>query len=61
MIHGLDLVPERIFNLSLESIVATGVVLCLISGGLIGLDWYRLFKMMYPIEVKMLEKELNKL
>jgi hypothetical protein len=61
MIHGLDLLPERIFNLSLEGIVLIGVIFCLISGGLIGIDWYRLFKRMYPIEVDEVEKERMKL
>ena len=59
MIHGLDLLPERIFNLSLESIVLTGVILCLTSGSLIGIDWYRIFKRMYPIEVKEIQKDLK--
>jgi hypothetical protein len=61
MIHGLDLLPERIFNLSLENIVLTGIIFCFISGGLIGIDWYRFFKRMYPIEVSEIEKELKKL
>ncbi len=61
MIHGLDLLPERIFHLSLESIVLTGIIFCLISGGLIGIDWYRFFKRMYPIEVNEIENELKKL
>jgi hypothetical protein len=61
MIHGLDVMPKRIFNLSLESIILTGIIFCLISGGLIGIDWYRFFKRMYPIEVNEIEKELKKL
>ncbi|MFX1280978.1 MAG: hypothetical protein ACFFA3_16620 [Promethearchaeota archaeon] len=47
-IHGTDFLPNEIFNLHHEVIVLIGVILCFIAGGMIGLDWYRLFSKLYP-------------
>ncbi|MFX1377311.1 MAG: hypothetical protein ACFFA0_16045 [Promethearchaeota archaeon] len=47
-IHGTDFLPKEIFNLSHEKIVLIGIVLSFVAGGMIGLDWYRLFAKFYP-------------
>jgi len=47
-IHGIDMLPKEIFNLNHETIVLIGFFLCFFAGGLIGLDWYRLFAKLYP-------------
>ena len=47
-IHGTDFLPEGLFGLTHETIVLLGFILCFIAGGLIGIDWYRLFAKIYP-------------
>ena len=47
-IHGTDFLPEAIFTLNHETLVLIGIVLSFFSGGIVGLDWYRLFAKIYP-------------
>ncbi|MFX1428208.1 MAG: hypothetical protein ACFFBE_17275, partial [Promethearchaeota archaeon] len=60
-IHGTDLLPYEIFNLHHEIIVLIGILLCFIAGGMIGLDWYRLFSRLYPELYQDLEQILDDL
>jgi len=47
-IHGAFFFPEEIFSLTHETIVLMGFILCFIAGGMIGIDWYRIFARLYP-------------
>jgi hypothetical protein len=47
-IHGNDILPKEIFNLNHEIIVLIGILLCFCAGGMIGIDWYRIFSLLYP-------------
>lgn len=48
LIHGTLFLPEEIFGLKHELVVLIGFILCIISSGIIGIDWYRLFAKIYP-------------
>lgn len=60
LIHGADYLPERIFNLSRGVIVLIGFIICFITGGMIGIDWYHLFAKIYPKEYQEIEQILMK-
>ena len=60
-IHGTDFLPKEFFKLSHETIVLIGFVLCFLAGGLIGIDWYRLFAKLYPELYQELEQILVEL
>ncbi|MFX1292831.1 MAG: hypothetical protein ACFFAG_17935 [Promethearchaeota archaeon] len=60
-IHGVDFLPKEIFNLSHETIVFIGFILCFFASGIIGLDWYRLFAKFYPKLYQELEQILGDL
>ena len=60
-IHGNDFLPKEIFDLNNETIVLIGFILCFLAGGLIGVDWYRLFAKLYPRLYQELEIILNDL
>ncbi len=60
-IHGTDFLPEGIFGLTHETIVFLGFIFCFIAGGLIGMDWYRLFAKIYPELYREIEEVLNNL
>lgn len=60
-IHGTDFMPEEIFNLNHEALVLIGIILSFFAGGIVGLDWYRLFAKMYPELHKDFEQILEKL
>ncbi|MFW9943290.1 MAG: hypothetical protein ACFFFT_19800, partial [Candidatus Thorarchaeota archaeon] len=47
-IHGTDFFPEEIFALNHETLVLIGIILSFFAGGIVGLDWYRLFAKIYP-------------
>ncbi|MFX1242988.1 MAG: hypothetical protein ACFFA7_17215 [Promethearchaeota archaeon] len=47
-IHGTDFFPEEIFTLNHETLVVIGIILSFFAGGIVGLDWYRLFAKIYP-------------
>jgi hypothetical protein len=57
-IHGIDFLPEEIFNLSHETVVFIGFILCVFAAGMIGFDWYRLFARLYPELYQELEQIL---
>ncbi|MFX0141277.1 MAG: hypothetical protein ACFFDN_46990 [Candidatus Hodarchaeota archaeon] len=58
-IHGTYFLPEEIFSLTHETIVFIGFILCFVGGGLIGIDWYRVFAKLYPELYLEVEKILN--
>ncbi len=63
LIHGTDILGERIFGLSEDTIVLIGFFLSIVAGFMIGLDWYRLFAKLYPDlydEIEEVLKELKK-
>lgn len=61
LIHGTLFLPEKIFGLKNESVVLIGFILCIISSGIIGVDWYRLFAKIYPKFYQEIEQVLNSL
>jgi len=61
LIHGTLFLPEKIFGLKNEIVVLIGFILCIISSGIIGVDWYRLFAKIYPKLYKEIEQVLKSL
>ena len=61
LMHGTLFLPERIFGLKHEIVVLIGFILCFISSGIIGVDWYRLFAKFYPKFYQEIEQVLNRL
>jgi hypothetical protein len=60
-IHGTDFFPELFFNINHETLVLIGIILSFFSGGIVGLDWYRLFAKIYPKLYQDFEKVLDNL
>ncbi|MFW9818679.1 MAG: hypothetical protein ACFFE5_03635 [Candidatus Thorarchaeota archaeon] len=60
-IHGNDFFPEAIFNVNHETLVLVGIILSFFAGGIVGLDWYRLFAKIYPEEYMKFEQILENL
>jgi len=61
LIHNTDLLGVKIFGISEETIVLIGVILSIVAGFMIGLDWYRLFARLYPDLYDEIEEILNEL
>lgn len=61
LIHGTDFLPEIVFHINHEVLVLIGVILCFIAGGMIGIDWYRVFAKLYPNLYQEFEQILNDL
>jgi hypothetical protein len=61
LFHGTLFLPEMIFGLKHEIVVLIGFILCIISSGIIGLDWYRLFAKIYPNHYQETQQILNNL
>jgi len=59
LMHGTLFLPEKIFGLKNEAVVLLGFILCIISSGIIGVDWYRLFAKIYPKLYQEIEQVLN--
>ena len=59
LMHGTLFLPERIFGLKNEIVVLIGFILCILSSGIIGVDWYRLFAKIYPRLYQEVEQILN--
>ena len=47
-VHGIDFLPEEVFNINHEILILISIFLCFIAGGMLGMDWYRLFARLYP-------------
>jgi hypothetical protein len=60
-IHGTDFLPEEIFTLNHETLVLLGIMLSFFAGGIVGLDWYRLFAKIYPDLYQKFERVLDNL
>ncbi|MFX1389082.1 MAG: hypothetical protein ACFE9Z_03350 [Promethearchaeota archaeon] len=60
-IHGTDFLPEEIFSLNHETLVLIGIILSFFTGGIVGLDWYRLFARIYPELYRDFEEVLDNL
>jgi len=60
-IHGTDFFPVMIFHLNHETLVLIGIILSFIAGGLLGIDWYRVFAKFYPDLYQEFEQILNDL
>lgn len=61
VIYGTDFLPYQIFNITDESVIQLGYFICVIAGGLIGIDWYRIFKIFYPEFYETIEKEITRI
>ena len=61
VIFGTDFLAPQIFNIDDESVVQLGYLLCFIAGGLIGLDWLRIFKLFYPKYYETIDKKIRQL
>ena len=61
VIYGTDFLPYQIFNIADESVIQLGYFICVIAGGLIGIDWYRIFKIFYPEFYETIEKEITRI
>jgi hypothetical protein len=59
-IHGTDFLPEEVFTMNHETLVLLGIIFSFISGGIVGLDWYRLFAKIYPETYQKFEILLDK-
>lgn len=60
-IHGNLFLSDEIINLTHETTVFIGFVLCFISAGLIGIDWFRFFGKIYPDLYQEIAQILNHL
>jgi len=63
LVYGTDFLPMEIFYLETESIIRLGYLICFIAGGMIGRDWLRLFRKVYPNlyeEIKIIISKLKK-
>ena len=61
LVYGTDFLPMEVFNLETESIIRLGYLICFIAGGMIGRDWLRLFRKVYPNPYEEIKKIINKL
>jgi hypothetical protein len=64
VIYGDFFLPERIFKLNNEYLINLGYLFCYIAAALIGIDWLRIYKKLYPNDyqriidkIKLLENE----
>ena len=61
IIYGTDFLPNQIFNLNDEAVVHLGYFFCFIAGGIIGIDWFRIFRKFYPISYQEIENIIRTL
>ncbi len=61
IIYSNGLFPREFFFLDREIIIIFGFVCCFIAGGMLGKDWFRLFRKFEPELYKEIEKGLDKL
>jgi hypothetical protein len=61
IIYGSDFLPFYVFHLSYNSVVVIGLFICGLSGALIGLDWFKMFKFFYPELYLEVDKEIKQL
>ncbi|HEC39153.1 MAG TPA: hypothetical protein ENI29_13010 [bacterium] len=56
---GNEFLPKEYF--SNEFVVGLGYFLCFIAGGIIGVDWFRIFKRFYPAQYREIEQKLTEI
>jgi hypothetical protein len=61
VIYGIDFLPYQIFNIADESVIHLGFIFCIVAGGLIGIDWLRIFKLFYPKAYASINIEITRL
>ncbi len=61
VIYGSDFLIYKLFFIPYNYVVNLGYILCFISAAIIGLDWFRLFKLFYPIRYKKINQKLAEL
>ncbi|MFX0069961.1 MAG: hypothetical protein ACFFAO_02625 [Candidatus Hermodarchaeota archaeon] len=61
IIYGIDIFPRENFDVNNESVIYLGYFLCFISGGMIGVDWLRIFKLYYPELYEEIRKVINQI
>ncbi|MHA1750296.1 MAG: hypothetical protein ACTSYF_16825, partial [Promethearchaeota archaeon] len=61
VVYRLKLFPYEIFYLTPDFLLIVGFLCGFISGGMLGKDWFRLFKKFYPELYQEIEDILNKL
>ncbi|TFG30485.1 MAG: hypothetical protein EU532_00845 [Promethearchaeota archaeon] len=61
VIYGMEVIPTQIFSANEEYIVHLGYLLCILAGGMIGIDWLRLFKRFYPEIYKQIQINIETL
>jgi hypothetical protein len=59
VIYGNNFIPKE--YLTHEFIINLGYILSFFAGGLIGIDWLRIFKIFYPSHYKDLERKINEI
>ncbi len=59
VIYGNDFIPKEF--LTHEFVVNLGYLLSFFAGGLIGIDWLRIFKIFYPSHYKELKRKINEI
>lgn len=61
IVYGSDFLPKNIFNLDYQSVILLGFVLGFIAGGILGMDWVRIFRKFCPEQYQELKLALDKL
>ncbi|MFW9894626.1 MAG: hypothetical protein ACFFD7_02365 [Candidatus Thorarchaeota archaeon] len=59
VIYGNDFIPKE--YLTHEFIVNSGYLLSIVAGGIIGIDWLRIFKIFYPSHYQELELKIKEI
>jgi len=59
VIYGNDFIPKE--YLTHELIVNLGYILSFFAGGIIGIDWLRIFRIFYPSHYKELERKISEI
>lgn len=59
VIYGNDFIPKEF--LTHEFIVNSGYILSFVAGGIIGIDWLRIFKIFYPSHYQELEQKIKEI
>jgi len=61
VVYDVDFLPYEIFGLESEIIIYIGYFCCFAAGGMIGRDWLRLFRKVYPVIYTNIEKAIKSL
>jgi hypothetical protein len=61
VIYGSDFLPYEMFFIPYNTVVLVGYILCCSAAIMIGLDWFRLFKLYYPEYYQKIHHRLREL